>query len=325
MTSFRLKTILAGAFGAVLTVSVAQAQTIGFAASNPGSLYHSSATAISKMANDKADIKLTVQPFASATVYLPAVDAGEFAFGLSNVEELRVAVVGEKQFEGRKYGDLRAVAITYPLRVALFVRNDSDIKTVADLKGKRVTAGYASQKTIPPLLDALYATAGMTRADIKPVPVPNVVGGANAFIQGKADAFFFALGAAKVREADASVGGIRALSIEDTPENRAIATKHFPPAYLRVEKPSKPNVGVTAPINVITYDAVVVSSTKTPDDVVYRLVKAMHDNKKDMAAVFPVFNLFSPKRMASDLGPIQWHPGTVKYLTEQGMWPPKTN
>jgi TRAP transporter TAXI family solute receptor len=325
MTSLRLRTIIAGACGALLTVSVAQAQTVGFAASNPGSLYHSSASAISKMANDKADIKLTVQPFASATVYLPAVDAGEFAFGLSNVEELRVAVVGEKQFEGRKYGDLRAVAITYPLRVAFFVKNDSDIKTVADLKGKRVTDGYASQKTIPPLLDALYASAGMTRADIKPVPVSNVVGGANAFIQGKADAFFFALGAAKVREADASVGGIRALGIEDSPENRAIAAKHFPPAYLRTEKPSKPNVGVIAPINVITYDAVVVSSTKTSEDVVYRLVKAMHDNKKDMAAVFPIFNLFNPDRMASDLGPIQWHPGTVKYLTEQGMWPPKAN
>ncbi|MDA0654390.1 MAG: C4-dicarboxylate ABC transporter substrate-binding protein, partial [Proteobacteria bacterium] len=143
--------------------------------------------------------------------------------------------------------------------------------------------------------------------------------------QGKADAFFFALGAAKVREADASVGGIRALSIEDTTGEIAIAAKHFPPAYLRVETPSKANVGVIAPINVITYDAVVVASTKTPDDVVYRLVKAMHDNKADMAAVFPVFNLFSPDRMASDLGPIQWHPGTVKYLTEQGMWPPKAN
>lgn len=325
MTSFRLKTLLAGACAAMLTATVAQAQTVGFAASNPGSLYHSSAAAIAKMANDKADIKLTVQPFASATVYLPAVDAGEFAFGLSNVEELRVAVVGEQQFEGRKYGDLRAVAITYPLRVALFVKNDSDIKTLADLKGKRVTDGYASQKTIPPLLDAEFGTVGMTRADITPVPVPNVVGGANAFIQGKADAFFFALGAAKVREADASVGGIRALNIEDTLENRALIAKHFPPAYLRTEMPSKPNVGVTEPINVITYDAVVVASTKTPDDVVYRLVKAMHDNKKDMAAVFPVFNLFDPERMASDLGPIQWHPGTVKFLKEQGMWPPKAN
>jgi TRAP-type uncharacterized transport system substrate-binding protein len=106
MNSLRLKTFVAGACCAMLAATVAQAQTVGFAASNPGSLYHTSASAISKMANDKADIKITVQPFASATVYLPAVNAGEFAFGLSNVEELRVAVVGEQQFEGRKYEDL---------------------------------------------------------------------------------------------------------------------------------------------------------------------------------------------------------------------------
>ena len=101
------------------------------------------------------------------------------------------------------------------------MRKDSPIKTVADLKGKRVVDGFSSQKTIPPLLDASYATAGMTRQDITPVNVPNVVGGANAFIQGKADAFFFALGAAKVREADAAVGGIRALDVANTAENLA--------------------------------------------------------------------------------------------------------
>ena len=38
---------------------------------------------------------------------------------------------------------------------------------------------------------------------------------------------------------------------------------------------------------------------------------------------FGPFNLFDPNRMASDLGPIQWHPGTVRFLKEKGMWPPK--
>jgi hypothetical protein len=316
---------LVGAIAAAIALggAAAQAQTVGFAASNPGSLYHSSASAIAKMAADKAGIQATVQPFASATVYLPAVAAGEYAFGMTNVEELRVAVLGIAQFDGRKYDDLRAVAIAYPLRVTLFVRKDSPIRTVADLKGRKVVDGFTSQKTIPPLLDAMYATAGMTRADIVPVPVSNVVDSANAFMAGKAEAFFFALGAAKVREADASVGGIRALGIDDTPQNRDAIRKHFPPAYLRLEKPGKPNVGVTEPVNVIAYDGAVVASTHTPDDLAYNLAKAMHANKKDMAAAFPVFNLFDSNRMATDLGPIQWHPGAVKFYKEMGMWPPK--
>ena len=319
----KLTGFLAVAAGACLIAGVAQAQKVGIAASNPGSLYHSTGSAIAKLANDKADLAATVHPFASATVYLPAVSAGDYTFGISNVEELRLAVIGANQFEGRPYGNLRAVAILYPLRVAFFVRADSDIRSIGDLKGKRVVDGYTSQKTIPPLLDAQYATAGMTRADITPVQVPNVVAGANAFISGKADAFIFALGAAKVREANASVGGLRALDIADTAENRAILKKFFPPSYLRPEKPHKRNIGVEAPMHVMTYDAALVTNADTPDDVVYRIAKAMHENKKDLAQSFGVFNLFNPKRMASNLDPIQWHSGTVKFLGEKGMWPPK--
>lgn len=311
------------AFAAMLSSAAAHAQTIGIAASNPGSLYHSTGTAIAKMASEKAGINATVQPFASATVYLPAVNAGEYAFGITNVEELRVAVTGTGHFEGRVHDKLRAAAILYPLRVAWFVRADSDIKTIADLKGKAVTTGFTSQKTIPPMLRAQLETAGLTLDDVKPVQVPNVVAGANAFIAGKADAFFFALGAAKVREANASVGGIRALDIANTAENLAILVKHFPPSYLRPEKPHARNIGVASPIHVMTYDAAIVASTDTPADTVYAVVKAMHANKEMMGKTFGPLNLFDPNRMATNLTPIQWHDGAVRFYKESGMWPPK--
>jgi uncharacterized protein len=310
------------AAGALVALS-AQARDVGIAASNPGSLYNSTAAAVAKVANDAAHLNATVYPFASATVYLPAVSAGEYQFGISNVEELRVAVIGAAQFKGRDYSNLRAVTILYPLRVAFFVRKDSPIRTVADLKGKRVVDGFSSQKTIPPLLDAEYATAGISRSDITRVNVPNVVAGANAFVQGKADAFFFALGAAKVSEAEASVGGIRALDVANTPENLERIRKFFPPAYLRPEKPSKRNVGVLTPIHVITYDAALVASTKTSDEDVYALAKAMYTSKKMMAQVFGVMNLFDPNRMVTDLGPIKWHTGAQKFYKEIGAWPPK--
>ncbi|MBT3787989.1 MAG: TAXI family TRAP transporter solute-binding subunit [Alphaproteobacteria bacterium] len=309
--------------GSLLAVSAAHAQSIGIATSNPGSLYHSTGSAIAKMASEKAGISATVQPFASATIYLPAVNAGEYGFGITNVEELRLAVTGTGHFKGRVHDNLRAASILYPLRVAWFVRADSDIKTIADLKGKRLTTGFTSQKTIPPMLVAELETAGLTLDDVKKVRVPNVVAAANAFIAGKADAFFFALGAAKVREANASVGGIRALGIANTPANAAILKKHFPPSYLRNEKPSKRNIGVLDPISVMTYDGAIVASTGTSEDAVYKMVKSMHANKKMMGKTFGVLNLFNPKRMATDLGPIKWHDGAIKFYKEQGMWPPK--
>lgn len=302
--------------------ALAQAQSLGLATSNPGSLYHSSGTAIAKLANDSG-LRLTVQPYASPNVYLPAINNGDIPLGLCNARELTLAVTGQAYFKGRAMPNLRAVAIMYPLRVAIFVRKDSPIKTIADLKGKRLPSGWTSQKIIRPLMAAEFATAGMSYKDVRRVPVPNVVAGANAFMQGKTDAFFFALGTAKVREADASVGGIRALSIPDTPAMLAAIHKHWPVGYLRLEKPGKANPGVTAPIHAIAYDGVVAASTKTPAAVVYKLVKAMHDGKKELAASFAVFNLFNPQRMNKNLGPVKWHAGAIKYYKEQGMWPPK--
>ena len=119
------------------------------------------------------------------------------------------------------------------------------------------------------------------------------------------------------------MGGIRALDIANTPENAAKVKQHFPAAYLRAEKPGPRNIGVLEPIHVIAYDGVLVASTKTPEDVVYRMVKAMHANKAAMAQVFGAMNLFDPGRMATQLEPIQYHPGAVKFYQEQGAWPPK--
>ena len=89
---------LAAAFLALMGIATpgAQAQSVGIASSNPGSIYHTSASAVAKVVSDHAGIQATVQPFASPTIYLPAINAGEYEFGLTNIEELRVAVTGDR-------------------------------------------------------------------------------------------------------------------------------------------------------------------------------------------------------------------------------------
>ena len=301
----------------------ASAQQVSIGTSNPGSIYHSSGSVIAKLLNEKGGVRATIQPFASPNVFIPAVNAGEMQLGLANIAEIGWALEGKEHFQGRPHRELRAVAVMYPLRSAIFVRKDSPVRSLADLKGRAALDGFTSQKIILPLLDAMYATVGLTRRDMRAVQVPNVVLGADLFASGKAEMFFFAIGAAKPKEVDASVGGIRMLSLPNTPKAAAAVKEHFPPGYLRLEQPSPANVGVLEPAYSLAYDALVFASSKTPDNVTYQAAKVMHDNAKEMGAAFPPFRLFNPKAMAKDFGPLQFHPGAVKYYTEIGMWPPK--
>jgi hypothetical protein len=305
---------------AALAAGTASAQQVAIGTSNPGSIYHSSGSVIAKLLNEKAAVRATIQPYASPNVFIPGVNAGQMQLGLANIAEIAWAIEGKEHFDGRPHKELRAVAVMYPLRSAIFVRKDSPIKSLADLKGRSALDGFTSQKIILPLLDAMYATVGMKRGDMRPVQVPTVVAGADVFASGKADMFFFAIGAAKPKEVDASVGGIRMLTLPNTPQAAAAIKEHFPPGYLRLEKPSPVNVGVTEPAYSLAYDALVFAGTKTPDEVAYHTAKVMHDNAKEMGEAFGPFRLFDPAAMAKSFDGVAYHPGAIKYYREIGIW-----
>ena len=310
--------IRSAAFAATVAFAgAAQAQSVGIATANPGSLFHNIGTAVANAANE-AGLNATIQPATSSNQYIPFVASGGIEFGVANLQEVNYALEGKEWFSGSVNPDLRIVAMIMPLREAIFVRADSDIKTIADLKGKPMVDGYTAQQTIIPQLDAMYATAGMTRADMESVNVASVVAGANAFIAGETVGFIFAHGAGKVREADAAVGGLRALSIENTEENLKLVREHWPVAFFtEIKGGSTP--GVTETAWYMAYPQVVFTHAKAPDDVVYAMTKALYEGKEILGKSFPPFKAFNPKDMAGDVSPSQFHPGAVKFFKEVGL------
>jgi len=318
----RLFAKLTAAFVALAGFAVvgAQAQQVGIATSNPGSLFHNIGTAIAKVAND-AGLNTTIQPATSPNQYLYVVNSGDIEFGVGNLQEFNFALEGKGWFDGTPNPNLRVVGLIMPLREAIFVRKDSDIMTIADLKGKRMVDGYTAQQTILPQLDALYATAGLTRADMQPVQVPSVVAGANSFMAGDSVGFIFAHGAGKVREADAAVGGLRALPIENTPENEAAIKKHWPVGFITKMQPGPASPGVLEEGYFIAYPQLVFTNKEVSDDIAYEMAKVVYENPKALGGVFPPFNAFNPKEdMVGDTSPGEYHPGAIKFYKEVGIW-----
>ena len=122
--------------------------------------------------------------------------------------------------------------------------------------------------------------------------VPNVVRGADDFASGAADMFFFAFGAPKVREVDATVGGIRALEIPDERHGRP-RKKILPYGYLTPATPGPFFVGVEKPMNVYTWDNMLFTNAKVKDDVVYKIIDTLENNKADLVAVQPALREFT--------------------------------
>ena len=301
--------------------AVADDRVVSIAASTKGTLFDQVGTAVAKVSTNQGDLRSTLRNYTSANVFMPAVARGQVDFGVANQYEVMLAKTGRSHFSGREQPSLRAVAVLFPLRIAIFVKLDSPVQRVADLKGRRMPDGYVANKIILPLIDATLAAEGLTRGDMVALNVPGLVGGADAFISGLTDGFLMALRAPKVREANAR-HGIRALPLDNTPEALAAIRRHMPVAYFSLEEPGPANPGIIAPTWVIAYDTLLFASTETSEDTVYRMTRALFDNRKSLIAASPAFRLFSQEAMAKNLGVVEYHPGAVRFYREHGLWPP---
>ncbi len=320
----RLCRLVASFAVAVSVVGSAAAQTVGIGSSGPGSITYSISSAIAKIITEQVGAQARVQPRGGNSVVLPAVNAGEVDFGVGNTNEVGEALSGTGGYEGQKLSDLRVVTVLMPTPVAVFVKKDSSIKSLKDLRGKRVPGAFTTMKVVQNLMAGKLANAGLSWNDVKMVPVPNVIRNADDFIQGRLDAFFFALGTGKVLEADSAVGGIRALPIDPSPEAMARFREHVPQIYAYTVQPSEDYPGVVEPTTVATFDLLFFTSSKVSEELIYKVTKALHDGKATMLSSFKTLgSAFAQEKMAKKLPAGEYHPGSIKFYREKGLWPPK--
>ncbi|MBX9842449.1 MAG: TAXI family TRAP transporter solute-binding subunit [Xanthobacteraceae bacterium] len=296
--------------GLALTVTAATAQTYGFATLPPGTLNHTTASAVSKVLKEKGGINMLVQPTAGDQVIVPMVGRGEVEVGITNIMEAQDGLDGALK-------DMRIITAVHALRTPFFVRKDAGLVKMADMKGKRVSLGYSAMRNIDKTMRAQLATAGLTEADVKPVLVPNVVRSADEFMAGNADMFSFAFGGPKVREADATVGGIRALELGDSWD---AAKKIMPWAYLTQIGPGPIFTGVDKPMKVYSFDNVMIASSKVPDAFIQKILEIMEQNKDELVAVQPVLREWTPAFGYKQYG-VPYHPGAEKFFKQRNLTP----
>jgi TRAP transporter TAXI family solute receptor len=292
----------------------AGAQTVGVGTMPQGTLSFSTGSVIAKVMKEAMDVEARVQPNSGETVLIPLVNSGELDFGIANVLEAAEAAAGQGVFAGQPQENLRVAAALYPLRVAFFARADSDIHTLQDLKGKRVTLGFSAMGAVDTIARAVLANGGVSEDDVTPVLVPNVVVGADQFLNDRADAFFFAVGAAKPAEVNASVP-IRVIPMQESAE--AVERLHtvFPDSYVAIAPPLPNFAGVFEPTPVLGYDNLLLTNADVADALVTKVLDGLADNQEALIAGFPLFRGLDPDKLYKENLATPFHPATAAWAS----------
>ncbi|MDG2462439.1 MAG: TAXI family TRAP transporter solute-binding subunit [Planktomarina sp.] len=266
--------------------------------------------------SEVGELQIRPQELANTADYIPLVNAGDIEFGIANVVQLTYAVNGTGMSEGRPNSNLQMVATLMPFRSAYIVRKDSDIKSIEDLKGRRVPV-FADKALGDYVTKGYFANANMSLDQVDGVAVPNFPRMWASFAEGSADVAIVVVGAANSREYDASFG-IRYLSFENTPEALARTRKFLPQMYLQ-EMPAGSVPGIDKPTNVNVFDYTLFAGKDVSDDMVYKSVKALWEKEADLLAAGPFWNGFMKEKMSAPLG-LTYHPGAIKFYKEMGVW-----
>jgi uncharacterized protein len=310
--------ILYAALATAVLTSSASAQLLGIGTNPQGTMVYTLGAAVSKALADTAHMQSRLQPQSGTGTMVPLVNSGEIDIGFCNAREFYDSYHGVGSSDKRPNPNLRAIAVLFPLQVGLLVRNDSPIKSTKDLNGKTFSYGYASQEVIKILLDGMLANAGLTVNDVKTVMVPNLIRGIDELIAGRVDVSFFALGQAKVAEADASVG-IRFLPLDDSPAAVEAMLKVVQVGYAAEVKPAPNLAGVKAPIPVAHYDYVAFANKDVPAERVKTITRVLAEQRDTMAQSLPLFRQLKPERMYSSKLQVPYHPGAIAYFNDKGI------
>lgn len=297
---------------------------------NPaGTVFYSVASGLAKAISGAGAMQSVVQPYTGTSTFLPLLDNGEIDFGVVNAVDMSLAYQGPQRLKagGRNpfphVPNTRLLMRGSPLMASLVSKKESTIKTVYDVKGKRVTGEYPAHLAVWYSVFGSLASGGLTWDDVKVVPVPAVNDGIDALVQGRADVGNHAVGSAKVKEADATVG-VRYVSLDCSPQGQERIRKAVPGYYLTMLK-SGFSTGIAGDTCVQSYDIYLVGHKALSANVVQATLKALWDNIEKLPPLHPQFNDWTRERAASADVTIPYHPAAVQFYKERKVWPAKAD
>lgn len=277
-------------------------------------VYYPLGVALSKIYGEKIpNVRPTVQATKASVENLQLLQQGKGEIAFTLGDSLAAAWKGDEDagFKG-PLKKLRGITAIYPNYIQIVASKDSGIKTLADLKGKRLSVGAPKSGT-ELNARAILAAAGMSYKDLGKIEYLPFAESVELMKNRQLDATLQSagLGVASLRDLATSVE----ITVVEVPA--AVVDKAGPP-FVKVSIPANTYTGQTAAVPAAAVVNYLVTHEGMKEETVYQMTKAVFENLADLGAAHAAARSIKLEN-ALDGMPVPLHPGAARYLKEKGL------
>jgi len=306
--------------GVVAPAPAAQPRrSVTIAAGSVDGVYYSIAGAISRITSDtkSLDIRATVASSGGSMANVQLILAGEadFAFLQNDIAYYAFNGIELEPFVGKPMKSMTGVFSVYPQAVHLIATHASGVKSVRDLKGKRVAFGPVGSATEQNALQVLEVH-GIAESDLAAAVRVSFSAAVDQLKAGAVDAAFFAIAVGAPVVADALASGKLSLISVGASASEALLRKY--PFYTIDDIPANTYKNQDREVVAPAVMATLVARSALPEDLVYRFTKAVFDNLPQLhSAHAAARNLTLQTALVGMALPL--HPGAQRFFKENGI------
>ncbi len=304
--------------GAATTSSDAEPQgatAMAMGTGSPTGTYYAYGGVIGQYIKNNAGINVNAVSTGGSKDNIQGIDVNDYQLGTVQSDVMHYAWNGTRSFEEEgKLDTFRTVAGLYAEAVQLVTTNP-DVKSVADLKGKKVSIGAPGSGVYFNAVDILSA-AGLTEKDINP-QYQNFDQSADALKDGKIDAAFIVAGAPTpaITELCMTNAKTRIVPIDGDIAEKLMKDNTFYSVY---KIPAKTYSNQDAEIATVTVKATLIVSADATENDVYKITKAIFDNIDAITKEHAKGAELSLENATEGLT-VPFHAGAAKYFKEKGI------
>ncbi|RYJ04053.1 MAG: TAXI family TRAP transporter solute-binding subunit [Acetobacteraceae bacterium] len=320
MNGFNRRSLLAAGAAtlAMPRLAGAQASQLAIATGTTGGVYY-------PLGGGLANILSRTIPGMSATVEVTGgsvannqlLGTGRVGLVFTQVDASVDAVRGEDRFRGRPV-KVRALAVLYTNRMQVVTTAATGIKSLTDMKGKRISTGAPGSAT-EVMAFRLIEAAGLDRdKDFRARERLSPAESTNAIKDGKLDAYFFVSGVPTSAVTDlAASPGITARLVDHAEYVPKIVEK-YGPVYFPEVIAAGTYPGQTTDNHQMSVANILAVLDTMPDALVTKILESTWAGRAELAQVHAEGRGFTLDRQKTAAAGVPWHPAAEAFWKAQG-------